>query len=206
MPTNTTEPTRRRPRGWLIAATAVVAVVGLVFALGGFDRRQARWIDVPPGAEIDAGNLVFTFDSATVQYLTKTSSQPWRVVVSGTVRNPHDQTLQPLTGDYGNLVGINRTGSPDFVGDWQPRIGPFNPDSATPRQVVPPNDQTVPLTATFRFDQLTPGDSFELGVSPMEYTATAILGLNSELRWNRDSYTLPFTVVLPLTRLPDADY
>ncbi len=189
-------------------AVAVALVVGLVAALGGFDRRQVRWLTAEPGAEVDAGNLVFTLESATVQFLAKATDQPWKVVVSGTVRNPHDRTERPRTGPYGNLAGIDRTTSPAVVAEeWTPGLGPTSPDTSyNRRQVVPPDNRPMPFTATFRFAEPLSADTFEVGVTPMEFTANAILGLNDEKQWNPDSFALPTSVTVPLTRLPDGDY
>lgn len=198
----------RRPLpGWLLAALAAVAVLAVVAALGGFQRRQVAAVSVEPGTEIDARNLVFSFDSATAQYLTEATDQPWRVVVSGSVRNPHDETLYPMSGDYGNLVGIDPKASPVATGAWQPRLGPADPEASfNNRQMVPPDNQPMTLEAVFRFDEFTPGDSFEVRVVPMEYTANLVLGLSDRPHWNVDSFALPTAVVVPLTQLPDGDY
>lgn len=207
MPT-ATAPARAGLRAWLIAVLAVAAVLGLIAGLGGFERRQVRSLTAEPGAEVDAGNLVFTFDSATVQFLTTASTGAWRVVVSGTVRNPHDRTLQPLVGDFGNLAGIDRSVSPArVVVDWSPLLGPVNPDATySQRRTVPPDNRPVEFRATFRFDEFTPAETFEVGVTPMEYTVTVILGLHDEKQWNADSFARPTSVKVPLTRLPDAEY
>lgn len=200
-------PRRTLPRGWLIAGLAVVVAIGLVAAFGGFERRQVRAISVQPGAEIDARNLVFRLDSATVQYLTKSGSEPWKVVVSGSVRNPHQETLAPITGPYGNLVGFQDGAEPGVTGDYYARFGPENPEiTVAGRRVVPPTDQWLTLTATFRFDKFPESDTFEVRVVPMEFTPNTILGLNDTPNWNVDSYSLPTSVVLPLTRIADGDY
>ncbi|MCW5953229.1 MAG: hypothetical protein KIT69_13325 [Propionibacteriaceae bacterium] len=203
----TAAPVRRSLRNWLIAAIAVAAVAGLIVGLGGFEPRRVFTATAAPGDEIDAVNLVFRLDSATVQYLTKASSQPWKVVVSGAVRNPHDETLTPLTGAYGNLIGIQDGAEPAATGDYAVRLGPANPDvSYNPRQQVPPDNRWMTLTATYRFDGLTVDDSFDVRVVPMEFTANAVLGISTEPTWNVDYYALPTAVMLPLTRLPDGDY
>lgn len=203
-----TAPARARLRAWLIAVLAVAAALGLIAVLGGFERRQVRSLTAEPGAEIDAGNLVFTFDSATAQFLTTASSAPWRVVVSGTVRNPHDRTLQPLTGDYGNLVGIDRSVSPaEVVVDWSALLGPASPGATySQRGTVPPDNRPVEFRAIFRFDEFAPAETFEVGVTPMENTVSVILGLHDEKQWNPDSFARPTSVKVPLIRLPDAEY
>ncbi|MEA5052291.1 MAG: hypothetical protein VB093_02435, partial [Propionicimonas sp.] len=85
--------------------------------------------------------------------------------------------------------------------------GPAAPGSVyNPRRTVPPNDHWLRLTATFRFGEFEPSDTFRVGVSPQEYTANTILGLSETPSWNTDSYALPVQVTVPLTRLPDSDY
>lgn len=198
---------RSAMRGWLIAGLAAVLVVGLVALLGGFQRRQTVAVVVPAGTEIDARNLVFRFDSATLQYLTETSGSRWKVVVSGSVRNPQEETLAPITGNYGNLVVIEDQAEPRATGDYYARLGPDNPDLyTTARRMVPPTDQWMTLTATFRFDEFPEADTIELRVVPMEFTANTVLGLSDTPNWNVDSYALPSSIFLPLTRIPDGDY
>ena len=182
-------------------------MLGLIAVLGGFERRSVTAISVPPGTEIDARNLVFRLDSATVQFLTKTSDKPWKVVVSGSIRNPNDETLAPITGSYGNLIALADRAVPDVTGDYYPRFGPLNPELSSPgRRVVPPTDHWWPLTVTYGFQEFPEADTFEVVVVPMEFTANAVLGLNDTPNWNVDSYELPTSVVLPLTRIPDGDY
>ncbi|MFT3862210.1 hypothetical protein [Micropruina sp.] len=207
MPSITIGLPRAAGRRWLLAALAVGLMIGLVALLGGFQRRQAEAVSVPAGTEIDARNLVFRLDSATLQYLAKTSSEPWEVVVSGSVRNPQNETLAPITGSYGNLVAIVEQAEPRATGDFTARLGPENPDLfSSDRRVVPPNDQWMTFTATFRFDEFPETDTLDVRVVPMEFTANTVLGLSDTPRWNVDSYALPSSVMLPLTRIPDGDY
>lgn len=191
----------------MAVALVVVTAVAVVVA-GGFDRRTAPTLPVPAGTELDAGNLVFRLDSATAQLRTEAIGDPWQVVVSGSIRNPHQESLAPLSGDYGNVVGIDRA-SDQFVVD--PRYGLGAVDPAAPwlnrREVVPPVDRWLDLQVTFSFaDGFEPGDTFEVGLVPMEFTANTILGLSDEPAWNPDSFARPWTVTVPLTRLPDTDY
>ncbi|MDQ7991490.1 MAG: hypothetical protein AAGC63_07505 [Propionicimonas sp.] len=201
-------PRRRRWMGLVVAVLAVSAVVGVVAGLGGFERRSTRSIAVPAGTELDAGNLVFRFDTATVQYFTERTTGPWEVVVTGTVRNPHDETLAPLSGSYGNLVGIDRR-SGQFIEDPTFSLGRLDPERpwGNDRSMVPPVDQWMELRASFRFGAgFRPGDTVELGLVPMEFTASTVLGLNDVQTWGPDSFRQPWTVTLPSTRLPDSDY
>ncbi len=200
---------RSSPRWVVFAVLGVVAATLAAVAVGGgFERRSAPTVAVAPGTELDAGNLVFRLDSATVQFRAKTTGDPWQVVVSGSVRNPHDESLAPLSGDYGNLVGIDRA-SDQFVVRPQYGLGAVDPDRPwdNRRQLVPPVDRWMEFRAGFTFTEgYRPGEDFEVGVVAMEYTANTILGLNDDPAWNPDSFASPWTVTVPLTRLPDTDY
>ncbi len=202
--------TSRSGTPWVLFAVlgVVAASLAVVGVAGGFERRAAPTVAVAPGTELDAGNLVFRLDSATVVFRTKATGDPWQVVVSGSVRNPHDESLAPLSGDYGNLVGIDRV-SDQFVVRPQYGLGAVDPDRpwGNRRQVVPPVDRWMEFRAAFTFSgSYAPGDGFEVGVVAMEYTANTILGLSDDPAWNPDSFASPWTVTVPLTRLPDTDY
>lgn len=186
----------------------VAATVAAMVLAGGFERRAAPTVAVPPGTELDAGNLVFRLDAATVQRRTRTTGDPWQVVVTGSVRNPHDESLAPLSGAYGNLVGIDRA-SDQFIDTPQYVLGAVDPERpwGNRRQVVPPVDRWMDFRAGFDLAEgYQPGDGFEVGLVPMEFTANTILGLNDAPTWNPDSFASPWTVTVPLTRLPDTDY
>lgn len=205
--TQAATPRVRHWRGLLVVLVALAAIATIA-AAGGFERRTVRTVAVPAGTELDAGNLVFRLDSATVQYRSETTGDPWQVVVIGSVRNPNDESLAPLSGGYGNLVGIDR-GSDQYIEDAIFGLGVTDPDQpwANRRQVVPPVDEWMELRAAFTFEMTYhPGDTFEIGVVPMEFTANSILGLSDEPSWNPDSFAQPWSVTVPLTRLPDTDY
>ncbi|MGC3955790.1 MAG: hypothetical protein QM804_16325 [Propionicimonas sp.] len=204
-----TSPRSRRPalRGWLVAGLAVAVVVGLVAAFGGFGPRKVASLTAQPGTEIDAHNLVFRLDSATVQYIRGNTSKPWRLVVSGSVRNPTEETLYPKTGSLGNLIAIAEGAQPVRTGNFSAKIGPADPERTfNPRWVIPPNNAWMSLTASYEFEKFWGVDSVQIAVVPMEFTANVILGLSDVPEWNVASYELPTSVYLPVTRLPDVDY
>lgn len=181
---------------------AALLVVALVVGLGGFARRTDGLVPAALGEEIDSHNLVFTFMSATLQSVADFSGKrEWRVVAVGTVRNPNDETLYPILGPTGNFVihdrASTRTADPESV-----RIG-----DSDQRSLVPPGNTAMALQVTFELAaEYVPQPSIELGVAPMEYTDPVILGLGGgEREWNVDSYAPMALVVLPLTRLPDAE-
>lgn len=203
----TAHPTRRPVRNWLIATAVVLVVAGVVAALGGFGPRRIGSLTAQPGDEIDAHNLVFRLESATVQYVRGNTSRPWKLVVTGSVRNPTEETLYPKTGPFGNLIAIAEGAQPVRTGDFSAKLGPADPERTfNPRWVIPPNDAWMSLTASYEFERFWGVDTVEVAVVPMEFTANIILGLSDVPEWNVASYELPTSVHLPVTRLPDVDY
>lgn len=195
-------PASRRPTPrWgmvvaLIAALAAVALVAGVYLAGGFAQRN-DWIVRSPGEEVDAGNLVFTVVSATAQRDEGPADRPWTVRVAGTVRNPHEQTLAPITGDQGNLFAR------DHRGGTVATLRSVQLGDTSSRGVVPPDDRPVDLVAEFDFAQFEPGTTLDVAVGRMEFTDNAVLGLGGGAKtWNTDSAALLQMVTVPLTVLP----
>lgn len=189
------------PRWVRIAAVAtgvvLVALVGVVFAAGGFGQRS-DWLVRSPGEEIDAVNLVFTVTSATAQRDdTALGGGRWRVLVSGTVRNPQDSTLQPETGEYGNLFAR------DHRGGTVATLATVELGGASSRTEVPPDDSPMAMVARFDFDRFDPAASLDVAVATMEFTDNGVLGLGGGQKvWNTDSNALLQLVSVPLTVLP----
>jgi len=181
---------------------AVVVAAGILVATGAFERRTDALKTAQPGTEVDCRNLVFAFRSATAQRVTDfVGKQTWEVVTSGAVRNPHDEALTPLTGDYGNFA-LRDPRSRLVVNPQYVTVG----DSLA-RLYVPPGGTDLAVAVTFELpDTFEPGDTIDLGLVPMEYTDNAILGLGGgQAEWNVDSHAPATVVPLPLTRLPDRE-
>jgi hypothetical protein len=175
------------------AAGVLVAAIGIVGALGGFEQRSDHR-QLPAGTEIDANNLVFTLDHATAQ---RTTSGGWTVVVFGQVRNPHAEPLAPIVGDYGNLVVR------PAVRLQSAAVSAFTLGGTWRRAYVPPTNRPIPFEASFTLDpQDQLGDTMDCAVFTMEYTDPTILGLGTGPYWNVDSYARVQYATLPLTLLP----
>ena len=189
---------RRWARRYLLLAGAAVVVLALtVGLLGGFGTRT-DYVVLAPGDEVDAGNLVFTLDSATARPDTDyTGAGIWTIEVSGTVRNPHDTSLAPITGDRGNLAV--RTGPGGTVASLESvTLG-----DATSRTQVPPGNHALAMVASFVLPgDFEPGPDLQCGVFVQEYTANTILDLDDTKYWNVDSFARPRMVTVPLTVLP----
>lgn len=175
----------------------------LGFGLGAFEPRPDGMIEVQLGEEMDAGNLVFSFERATVQQILISYSDPeWELVVTGTVRNPHDQVLKPMDGDQGNFIAAL-----DGQTMLRPRdLRPFAIAGAEYRPFVLPDDQPVAFAVRFELDDdfVAPDDPHvNLGVFPMEYTDNRVYGLGlGSKRWNLDSSAPFFGLQLPVEVLP----
>lgn len=200
----TAAPPRARRRRFAVGVgVVVVALAGWLLGVGGLAERGDGLVEVQAGAEIDAGNLVFTVDRATVQQLTSTWSEPtWQLVVTGTVRNPHQTTLEPVAGSVGNfLVGFG-----DDAILTPARSRPFEIAGSAQRPFVLPDDRAVELTVRFEPEaDFAPAKhpKVAVGVVPMEFTDNLLYGLGfGQARWNKDSAAPIEVVILPLEVLP----
>ena len=193
-------------RGWLAAGVGavVLALAGwLVVGLGAFEPRADGVLQREPGQEVDAGNLVFILDHATLQQVLRSYADPeWELLVTGTVRNPHDQTLEPIRGEYGNFFAtFDRATMIPIHDTW-----PFAIGGSTARPFVLPDDQPVAFTASFEAgENFAPPDDLSLivAVLPMEFTDNRVYGLGGGTPvWNRDSSAPIFAVDLQVELLP----
>jgi hypothetical protein len=180
----------------LLAGVAVAAVGVGVYLAGGFGQRS-DWVVRAAGENMDAGNLVFTAVSATAQRDETVAARPWTVLVTGTVRNPHEETLAPMLGEQGNMFAR------DHRGGTVETLASVQLGGVYSRTEVPPDGRPIDLVAEFRFDQFEPGTTLDVAVSRMEFTDNSVLGLGGgEKEWNTDSNALLQMVTVPLTVLP----
>jgi hypothetical protein len=192
---------RKLAHAWPVLA--VVVVIGLVFGLGGFNKRSDAFESSGLGQELDCRNLVFTFTGATVRHVaSQYAGDHWEVVALGSVRNPNEEALSVPTGDYGQFAFKDEASKQVVV-----------PDGSTPmllgddshRAYVPPGIGAISIAVPVDFDNsYQPGSEILLAVVKMEYTDNAVLGLSGgQAEWNTDSLASTYLVHLPLTRLED---
>lgn len=188
-------------RWWPLAA--VVVAIALIVGLGGFSQRTDMKVPGTPGQELDCRDLVFSFSRATARKVTSPySGTSWEIVVYGTVRNPNDEALQPISGDTGHFAFKDPRGGE--VALWDGRLAI---DGDTNRQFVPPGNTTMDLALTVRFtDAYVAGPELLMAVSHMEYTDNVVLGLGGgHKRWNMDSASPTWMLTLPVTTLSSPD-
>lgn len=193
-------PASRILRWWPWAVIALV--VALVVGLGGFDRRSDRNVVAAPGDELDSHDLVFTLSRATAQHVTSPYAEPyWELALLGTVRNPQDEDLAPVSGSYGHFA-LKDPGS-GTVEVWTG--GGLIVDGDPLRTTIPPGNLSMTLSVPVKFpDSYAPGPTILVAVAQMEYTDNVVLGLDGgERHWNIDSTAPPWLVTLPVTELPE---
>jgi hypothetical protein len=199
VPTSLDEERLRARRGRVVTAVAAVvllALLGGVWAAGGFGYRQDLFTPVDPGALVRSGPFELTLTEATVQH--KTSSDGYEVTVLGTARTTGDESISPAIGSGGFVFAQDRA-----TREVQPassfRLGAtdsfFGPDSLTPG--LPP----VPVAASFRFPT-APAGPLRVVVYEQEFTTAYVL--SDELAWR--STRKGAELMLPVRRLPDTEY
>jgi hypothetical protein len=181
---------------------ALLLAVAVVIAFGGFGKRSDIFTATDVGAEIDCGNLIFAFSGATAQHVVSEYSPPrWEVVAIGTVRNPNDEALQPLFGDYGQFAFKDPASDQVVVPFWgNSRIG-----GESLRSYVPPGMPSTSIDISVSMDEsYSPGSDIILAVDPAENTDNGVLGLSAGRKnWNKDSLAPVRLLNLPLTILPE---
>ncbi len=199
-------PPLRVPR-WLalgVPLLVLLLALALVVGLGGFERRGDRVTVMAPGAELDAKQLVYTFDAATVQR-TQGYDGSWQqlVTVRGTVRNPTDEPQAPKYGDFGSFVLRGLPGPHVAVMHGFALDGAYDDYVPARRSHVAPGLPALPIEVRFVMpDDYRPSDVVLLGVFVMEYEDQYVLGLGGgEPSWGKSDDALG--VYLPVTVLPE---
>jgi len=199
---------RRRRVGVGVVAGVVVAVLVVIAALGGFEFRRSGTLPMPLGTEIDTGMMIYVPESATVTFLTKTSGNPWEIVISLRVRNPQTEALEPLVDSARNVMGVDpRTRT--IADGTSYSLGWDAPDSfiRTDRQLVPPESDWMHMNLRLRHDEsFEPGDTYLVAIRLMQFRTTAFYGYSDTKTWAPNRFARIYTIEVPLTWLPDRDY
>lgn len=199
MPTSLDDERLRARRGQVVTAVAAVVVLALlggVWAAGGFGYRQDLFTPVDAGTLVRSGPFELALTEATVQH--KTSSDGYEVTVRGTARTTGDASISPAIGSSGFVFAQDRaTKEVQPAGSFH--LGApgsfFGPDTLTPG--LPP----VPLTASFRFPT-APAGVLRVVVYEQEFATAYVLSDEKAWRTTRKGAEL----ILPVRRLPDTEY
>lgn len=96
---------RRHALVYGLVALGLAGVVGLVWGLGGFDKRTDLLQPTAPGTLISTGPYEFTFSEVTAQQQTDLdNSRYWELTAVGTGRTTGDVSIAPDYGSSGTFV------------------------------------------------------------------------------------------------------
>ena len=200
-----TAPSRRRslPPGaaWALVSAALVAVVALIWALDGFERRTDLIRPTAVGSLVSTGPYELRFTTATAQQRTTYDDQVvWRVTAVGEGRTTGDFTIAPdYLGDDGMFVAKDPVSGLVTTPESQSfRPGGFVSSNAfTPGLPLQPFRVEFELPGTYR-----PGPTISFVVFDLEFRDNSLLG-DQEPQWrNADEasrFELPVEVLPPAT-------
>lgn len=198
-------PSRRRslPPGaaWGLVAGALVALVTLTWALGGFERRTDLIRTRPVGSLVSTGPYELRFGNATAQQRTTYDDRVvWRVTAVGEGRTTGDVTIAPdYLGDDGMFVAKDAASGVVSTPESQSfRTGGFVNGAA-----FTPGLPLQPFRVQFEFPRTyQPGATVSFVVFDLEFRDSSLLG-DQDPQWrNADEasrFELPVDVLAPAT-------
>ena len=200
-------------RGWtgpgigvplLLIVGALLLIVGLVWGLGGFERRKDLLKTTPPGTMIATGPYEFAFSGVTAQRRQDFDKRwYWEVRAVGSGRTTGNESIAPnLDPDYGMFVSRDDTtaqtqsASSLMIGTSQSILN--NASDFTPG--LPATDFQVVFKYT---DTYKPGETLRFIASILEFRDASLTG-QGEKEWRNTNYAYQF--YLPVNVLPDQTY
>jgi len=186
---------------WLVSiVVALAAVVGLLWAAGGFEYRDDLETDVAPGATFTTGPYVFSFGGATIQKRENyKDEQIWSLVVSGTGRTTAEESMSP---DYTDLFVAKDVPSGAYREAEGQEYGREDQRAASGGAHFTPGLPAIPYRVTFEFpaSDFEPGTSIAFVAWDLEWRDTSLLQVG-DFRWAPTSHYS--RLELPLRRLAD---
>lgn len=196
----------RRRSAWItrgIPVLVIVAVLVVVWALGGFDKREDRTTKLRRGEQVTNGAYVFSFDRATIQRKKGYGDDPivQEVVVHATAKNIWTESDSPnwtwfaATDRKRSVVKEGESVRIDY-GDDAP--------SETPGDLTP-GLPAMPIQIEFEFpENFEPGKELSLGMSEIDYRNHSVTSTSEEKTWGPSNKGF-FRVELPVSVLPPDD-
>lgn len=192
-----------RPLVLVLAAVLVLALlVGVVWRLGGFERRTDVVRNLDVGSTITTGPYELRFTSATVQQRTNLGDKVvWYVMVTGEGRTTGDETIEPSINGDGSMFVAKDPAS----GQVQtPRSMTFRPGQGSYGDGFTPGLPVQPLHVEFEFgDGYQPAPTITFVTFDLQFTDTSLLR-NNEPVWNNAD--TQYRQSLPLKVLPPQIY
>ena len=200
----TVPPQRRRwspGATWGLLALALAALLALVWALGGFERRTDLLRPTEVGTLISTGPYEFRFTGATAQQRTTYDDKVvWRLTAVGEGRTTGDVTIAPsYLGDGGMFVAKDPVGGTIST----PESQSFRPGGFVSGSAFTPGLPLQPFRVEFEFPRTyQPGPALSFLVFDLEFRDNSLLG-DQEPQWrNADEasrFELPVEVLPPAT-------
>jgi len=167
----------------LVWVVCVGVVVGVVAAFGGFGTRADRRLVAAPGDAVMIAMAEVRVRDAAVR---TSQGLDWTITVRADVRNTSEQPLS--ASDFATAVQfdyVNGESAPVRTGYASMFIlANEDSDEYSPRQVIPPTDETLPVAFTV---SIIDGFDREQGISvilfPVVYEQNAVLGLSDQKNW-----------------------
>jgi hypothetical protein len=186
---------------WALVAAALVGLLALTWALGGFERRTDLLRPTAVGALVSTGPYELRFTAATAQQRTTYDDRVvWRVTAVGEGRTTGDVTLAPdYSGDDGMFV--SKDGASGEV--RTPESQSFRPGGFVSSEAFTPGLPLQPFRVEFEFPRTyAPGATITFVVFDLELRDSSLLG-DQEPRWRNADAGSRFE--LPVKKLPPAE-
>lgn len=195
-------PAGRRSRPGLaygIGAIALVLLLALAGALGGFGKRTDQLRTSPPGTLVTTGPYELQFSEATAQPKQDFDDQPiWEVTMIGTGRTTGDISIAPQVS--GNPMFVSKDdASGEIVEPDRLELGPADLDSG--RSDFSPGLPLTPVRVIFEYGPgYRPGPTIRFAVADLVFDNRYLVG--GEEEWHNGTWSHQFS--LPVRELPPA--
>ncbi|MCL2784158.1 MAG: hypothetical protein FWD55_01730 [Propionibacteriaceae bacterium] len=196
---------------WHIYVMVVVCaalIVGLVASFGGFGRRDDKYIEIEPGDTVNVGNADIRI-FGLVATSPKDPAGSWRITLHTEVRNTSERplTLTAFT-DVIQIVYTNGRGERNYkYGTTMTVMDPGDPPSRSPRQVIPPVDDSFTIElSTYISDGVMIDEPIKLGLFPVYWGNSSRFGLNDVDTWTQVTNPGIVWVVCPPIELVEAEF
>lgn len=168
---------------WVVWLVCITLVIGVVAALGGFKDRTDQRTSLDPGQWVSLNHC----EIRVVEAVAKEATDYWSLRILIEVRNTSEQPLKLYSIEKAIALGYTNTEG-EFLSMSSPQITTFLADgSVSPRDVLPPLDTVVRAMISKNVKGLSVDENVRIGLFPMEYRDSTVLGISDAKAWYPDS-------------------